>query len=420
MSSQPLRIAALVDLPRTNLSGGHARGWERLAHEAAKSSLPLELTVFFSGDDLTERLGQKACIRHLPAVFSTSKLKFLPYVPDHTDLAPYHPKLARELASFDLIHTTDGFFAFARTAEHVNRKLGIPLVTSIHTDTPAYARIFTRRTIESIFGKGRFNHFLTDVMKLPEKQEAKMNRRLGKHLKACSHVLATRKKDLSIAQKLLGPEKTHPMHTAVDYGVFGPHRKDRAALEADYNIPQKRIICVFVGRLDEGKNIYTLIEAIEKLISENQPIHLITAGVGPAEKELKERLGNHVTVAGFVKPDDLGKLYASADILAMPSEVETRSLVATEAMASGLPVLVSQKSGVAELYDKPIAMRSVTGGGDKWAEALLNLINDGPLRKQMGRESLIYSKNNIPSWSTFLAQSFMPIWQKAYDEKNAQ
>ncbi|HBM90675.1 MAG TPA: hypothetical protein DD400_02190 [Rhodospirillaceae bacterium] len=416
-STQPLRVASLVDLPRTNISGGHARGWERLAYEAAKSSLPLELTVFFSGKDLNERLSEKACIRHLPPVFSTSKLKFLPYVPDHTDLAPYHPQLARELASFDIIHTTDGFFAFARTAERVSRKLGIPLVSSIHTDTPSYARIFTRRTIEKIFSKGKISHFLTDILRLPEKQEAKMNKRLCTHLKACSHALATRKEDLALVHQILGPEKTHTLHTAVDYEMFGPHRKDRAAFEANYNIPKDRIICVFVGRLDEGKNIYTLIEAMEKLIAEKQPVHLITAGVGPAAEALKERLQGHVTVAGFIEPNELGKIYASADLLAMPSEVETRSLVATEAMASGLPVLVSQKSTVAAIYNNTTAIRIVAGGSDKWAEALRDLINDAPLREQMAQEALTYTKNNIPSWGSFLEQSFMPVWQKAFKEK---
>jgi hypothetical protein len=61
-SLSPLRVAALVDLPRSPLSGGHARGWERLVREAAKNDLPLELTVYFSGDNLTERLSEHALI----------------------------------------------------------------------------------------------------------------------------------------------------------------------------------------------------------------------------------------------------------------------------------------------------------------------------------------------------------------------
>ena len=112
-AEKPIRVAALVDLPRSPEAGGHVKCWERLAGAAADGALPLDLTVYFSGRDRTEVLGPGARLAHLPPLFSTAQLKFLPYVPDHTDLAPYHPRLARELGAYDVIHTTDAFFAFA-------------------------------------------------------------------------------------------------------------------------------------------------------------------------------------------------------------------------------------------------------------------------------------------------------------------
>ena len=153
-AAKPIRVAALVDLPRSPQAGGHVKCWERLADAAADGELPLDLTVYFSGRQRTEVLGPGARLAHLPPMLSTAQLKFLPYVPDHTDLAPYHPRLARELAGYDVIHTTDAFFAFARTAESVSRRRGAPLTTSFHTDTPSYPRIFTRQTIEARFGSG--------------------------------------------------------------------------------------------------------------------------------------------------------------------------------------------------------------------------------------------------------------------------
>jgi hypothetical protein len=112
------KIAALVDLPRAAGSGGHVKWWERIAAAAAdQPDFPFDLTVYFSGDAADEVLAPHVRLRSLSPVFSTARLKFLPYTPDDTDLAPYHPRLARELARYDLIHTTDGFFAFARTAE---------------------------------------------------------------------------------------------------------------------------------------------------------------------------------------------------------------------------------------------------------------------------------------------------------------
>ncbi len=368
-----LRVAALIDLPRSQQSGGHVKCWERLAAAAADGALPLDLTVYFSGATRTETLGPHAHIRQLPPVFSTARLKpILPYVPDHTDLAPYHPALARELAGYDAIHTTDGYFAFARTAERVSRRAAIPLVTSFHTDTPSYARIFTRQTIEKLFGSSWLGRKLIEDWHLPERQETKMTAKLRDHVRRCRYALVTRAEDFTLAESVLGKDSVRHLRLGVDRAVFGPHRRARESVERDYAIPHDRLVVLFVGRLDVGKNIYTLIEAMETLIAEGLPLHLIAAGIGPAADDLKKRLAGHVAVPGFVQPDELARLYASVDVLALASEVEIRSMAGVEALTSGCPVLVSKKSGVAELFNHTPAMETVESGVEPWTTALRN------------------------------------------------
>jgi len=417
--TKPLRVAALIDLSRTPLSGGHVKGWENRARGAARSDLPLDLTLFFSGSNPPEEWAPNVHIRYLPPVFSTARLKFLPYVPDHTDLAPYHPALARELKTFDVIHTTDGYFNFAKTAEKVSRKYGIPLTNSFHTDTPAYARVFTRKTIETLFGKSWLAQLLLNVFKIPEKQEKKMLARLFKHLSACSQVFANRVEDRTLTRKVLSDEKIHSMNACVDPEMFGPHRRDREGVEREYNIPAGRIVALFVGRLDVGKNIYTLIEAMETLIAEGLPLHLITAGVGPAEQDLRERLNGHVSIAGFIGSDELARLYASADFLALTSEVEIRSIAATEALASGLPVLVSEKSGVAPLFDFTPAMKIVQSGTENWTTAIRTFASDPALREHMDKVADSYGRNCINSWKDGIHDLFN-AWQLAAAQKKTE
>ncbi|MFI4935876.1 MAG: glycosyltransferase, partial [Caulobacterales bacterium] len=337
----PLRVAALVDLPRSPQAGGHVKCWERLAQAAAHADGELDLTVYFSGRRRTESLGDSARLIHLPPLFSTAQLKFLPYVPDHTDLAPYHPRLARELANYDVIHTTDAFFAFARTAEGISRRRNIPLVTSFHTDTPSYTRIFTRQTIQDRFGASWPARKLIDDWNVPERQGKRMDERLVQHIRRCDYVLATREEDHVLASAIVGRSRVGNLRLGIDKELFGRHRADRARLEADLKLPKGQILVLFVGRLDVGKNIYTLIEAIRRLRAEGLPLHLITAGVGPAADDIRAKLGPAATVAGFVDPKSLARLYASVDLVALTSEVEIRSMVAVEAMASGCPVLVS-------------------------------------------------------------------------------
>jgi glycosyltransferase involved in cell wall biosynthesis len=177
----------LVDLPRSAEAGGHVKWWERLAAaaaiEAEGGDAPFDLTVYFSGEGPDEILNAHVR-RHLPPVFSTARLRFLPYVPDHTDLSPYHPRLARELPGYDLIHATDGFFAFARTARRIARQRAIPLTSSIHTDTPAYARIFTRQTIAKLSAHWPWmKRKLIEDWNLPDRQGSRMDRRLQEHMR---------------------------------------------------------------------------------------------------------------------------------------------------------------------------------------------------------------------------------------------
>src|SRR4029077_7924234 len=98
----------------------------------------------------------------LPPVFSTARL--IREVPDHTDLAPWHPKLARALAAYDVIHTTDAFFCYARTATRSPRGPGVPVVSSIHTNTPQYARITAARLLERALGNGPAFHAVNDIL----------------------------------------------------------------------------------------------------------------------------------------------------------------------------------------------------------------------------------------------------------------
>jgi glycosyltransferase involved in cell wall biosynthesis len=417
-AARRLRVAVLVDLPRSALSGGHVKCWERLAAAAAQSDLPLDLTVYFSGPDTTEILAPYVRLRQLPPVFSTQRLKFLPYVPDHTDLSPYHPALAHELVGYDVIHTTQGCFAFSSTAVRVSRKHNIPLITSFHTDTPSYTRIFTTQAIEKICARlpvvGTWlRHKLIQDWRWPDRQAASMERRIGGHVASCRYALVTRAEDHALAADILGEAHVRHLRLGVDKAMFGPHRRDRAMIEREYVIPPGRIVILFVGRVDIGKNAHTLIAAAEKLIAEGLPLHLVIAGLGPLLDEAKQRLKGHVSAPGFVAPDRLARLYASADALALCSEVEIRSMVGVEAMASGCPVLVSEKSGIAELFHHTDAMRVVTGGINDWTEAMRGFAQDAGRREHMRSQALGYGRQHLASWDDVLAEDIYSLWTQA-------
>lgn len=415
-TSEVLRIAALIDLPRSAQAGGHVKCWERIAEAAADSKLPLDLTVYFSGTQPDEILGQHVRLRHLPPVFSTSNLKFLPHMPGTTDLAPWHPRLARELTQYDVIHTTDGYFAFAQTAMKVCRKHNIPLVTSFHTDTPSYTRIFTRQTIENLTGRWpKLQHKLIEDWNLPERQGRNMERKLADHIGACRYAFVTRPEDQVVAERILGISRIAPLRLGIDKVKFGSHRADRAGVLRDCGVGQDRIVALFVGRVDIGKNIHTLIEAAERLIAQGAPLHLIIAGVGPVTEEIRQRLGANASLPGYIESDELARLYASVDLLTITSEIEIRSMVGGEALVSGCPVLVSEKSGIAPLFHNTPAMQAVPAGAENWVAALGDFVADAGKRELMRVAAVNYGEHFLASWQDIMTQELFPVWRMAAD-----
>jgi glycosyltransferase involved in cell wall biosynthesis len=151
---------------------------------------------------------------------------------------------------------------------------------------------------------------------------------------------------------------------------------------------------------------------VENLLAKGLPLHLVVAGVGPAVEDIKSRLGDHAVTPGFIAPAELARLYASTDVLAVPSEVEIHSLVALEAIASGSPTIIAGKSGVAQLFNTP-AMWIVESGVPAWVEALGAFATQSDKRQAMRDAALIYRRDCLASWQDVLTTDLLPVWQQA-------
>ena len=412
-----LRVGVLVDLPHNARPGGHVRSWERLAQAALELPDRLDLTVHFSGAAREVRaLGDNVRFVFEPPVFSTNRLPFLSHVPDHTDLAPWHWRLGRRLAGYDVIHTTDAYFAYARTAHRVARKHGIPLVTSVHTNTPEYARVFTAQTIERLAGGNGFSRLLIDRLGLPRRVEAKMVRRLHAHQRACAAVLVSRPAELDAAMARTGG-RAALLERGIDRKVFSPARRDRAWLEAAYGIPAGRVVILFVGRVNRGKNLIRLVEAMRGLLAAGLPVHLLCAGEGDDRAAIAAALGGNATCPGYVDPDRLARLYASADWFAFPSKIEECANVVFEALSSGLPVSVAAESGMSRFVAEGETGYALPGDRtESWVANLAMVACDCERRRAMSRAARVYAERQVPSWTDILAGTLLPVWRRVAAE----
>jgi glycosyltransferase involved in cell wall biosynthesis len=416
MSARPIKVAVLVDLALSPTAGGHVKCWERFAEAAARRGPgDIDLTIFFSGVRREERrLAPHVRFAIEPPIFSTARIPFLSHVPDHTDLAPHHPGLARRLAGFDLLHTTDGFFAFARTAEKVARRHGLALINSVHTETPAYTRIYTRRTVERLFGKGAVARLLLDRLGVDAGAEARMRRRLTRHQGHCRFVLVSRVAEATLAERAVSPERVRFLGRGIDRDFYDPGKRDRDWLGREYTLPKDAVVALYVGRLSPGKNVAVLIEAMERAVAADSRLRLICAGEGEMRADLESRLGDRVRCPGVIDRETLARLYASADLFVFPSEIEVFANVVNEAQAAGLPVLISGRSGLDRLLDPGPGGRLIeAGGAEPWARALLELAADPGRRAGMGLASRRHAETHLASWGEVLERDLVPVWRQA-------
>ncbi len=409
-----LRVGVLVDLPLGPQAGGHVRCWERLAEAARGYAGTLDLTVHFIGRESEQRpLADNVRYVMEPPVFGTERLWFLSHVPDHTDLARWHKRLAQQLPSYDVIHTTDAYFAYARTAMTVSARSGIPIVNSVHTNTPEYARIFTAQTVERAFGRSLLARLLLKRLRVPERVEARMLRQLSDYQRRCASALVSRPDQLALAREHLG-ERTGLLRRGIDHRLFNPARRDRAWLAATHGIPEDRVVVICAGRLNRGKNVLLLAKAMAALVARGVDVQLLCAGDGDDRNAIHHCLGARATCPGNVEPAELARLYASADLFAFPSRIEEAANVVLEALASGLPVLVTQDGGMGRLVGAGETGLVLSGeDAAPWVEAIAALAGDAEHRRQMGRSARRYAERAVPSWADVLGEDLLPRWQDA-------
>jgi glycosyltransferase involved in cell wall biosynthesis len=414
---RPLKVGVLVDLALTPDAGGHVKCWQRLAEAAVGCEDELDLTVHFSGPE-PRRCDLSRNVRYvvLPPVFSTERI--IRQVPDHTDLAPWHPRLARMLADYDVIHTTDAFFCYARTATRFGRRYGTPLVSSIHTNTPEYARITIAKLLERTFGGGIAYRAANDVLGLPSLASAVLERRLRRHLKQVTLALGSYAGAPDARYR--GRDSGVSLRRGLDRALFNPERRDRPWFEARFGLPAQHLIAIYAGKLNAGKNVQLLIPVIERARRAGISLHLFCAGAGAEQSALETALGTAVTCAGCLDQSELARAYASADMFLFPSVIDESGNAAVEALASGLPSLLSSGSGVAtRMVDCPGLMVLPGADPQPWALAIAELGRSPERLRAMGQAARAYIEAEVPSWREVLREDLLPVWRAAVTARAA-
>lgn len=151
----------------------------------------------------------------------------------------------------------------------------------------------------------------------------------------------------------------------------------------------KRVI-LFLGRIHPIKGLDVLAEAFGKIARQRDDIRLVFVGPDTIgyRRYVEDVLQRHQVLgktvfAGMLEGYDKKVALAGADVLVVPSYSEVRSLVALEAMACGLPVVLSRGCNFEEVAASGAGF-VVDAKGDKLASAILTILENPALGREMG------------------------------------
>lgn len=165
---------------------------------------------------------------------------------------------------------------------------------------------------------------------------------------------------------------------------------DRKSLRDKWQVAG-RFVVLYVGRLDEEKNIDRLLE-VSEILAEDERFLFVFVGKGKLSRALAERAQAQRTVRYLGRVGDLAtlaELYQAADLVWSHADATYLSLPAIEALASGTPILVSSRpaiaepSGAAQTVDRALVPPEVG-----WLEDITNVRKVASLLARLGNEGI--------------------------------
>ena len=174
-------------------------------------------------------------------------------------------------------------------------------------------------------------------------------------------------------------------------GRVQSERVRRGDLRRGWGIDPDALVFLFAGKLMDKKRPVDAVRALAQVRRSGRKLHLLIVGEG----ELKEacmsaarELDVPVSFGGFLNQTRMPEAYAAADVLVLPSAYqETWGLVVNEAMASGLPAIVSDKVGCAPDLIVPGSTGEVFQSGNL-AEFAAKMGKYGELRDEASRQGM--------------------------------
>jgi glycosyltransferase involved in cell wall biosynthesis len=272
-------------------------------------------------------------------------------------------------AAVDVIHCHELRTPETLCAARLARRSGVPLVISPHG------------TLPHATGWSRVKHAWDSV--------------LARHmLPAFDQVVALTEAEAVDAGALwarygvpLDPAQISVVPNGVDPATLAD-RPDQSVARARWNLGDGPVV-LFMGRLTERKGVGLLVNAFKDVVRDFQRARLLIVGpdegAGASVRAAVRQLGlsEQIIFAGMLSGRDRLSAYAAADVFALPAVGEGFSIAALEALACGVPAVLSPECNFSEVAEEGAGLIVQRTRGE-WARSISGLLGDSPRLSRMG------------------------------------
>jgi glycosyltransferase involved in cell wall biosynthesis len=174
----------------------------------------------------------------------------------------------------------------------------------------------------------------------------------------------------------------HLMPRGVDTELFTPAKRPECAADKPFTLG-------FVGRLSVEKNIALLAAIHARLLEQGIPnFRFLIIGQGDEQQWLRDRMPQ-ADFAGVLRGEALAQAYASMDLFIFPSHTDTFGNVVLEALASGVPAIVTPDGGPRYIVEEGATGHIVPD--DQFTQSIAALINDPTRHAEMRQAARAYA-----------------------------
>lgn len=297
----------------------------------------------------------------------------LPLSPDYK-LGFFNAVAEQQLDAFapDIIHISTPDIVGRKFLKYARDK-AIPVGSAYHTDFPSYLNYYRLGFAEPLVWTF-----------------------LRKFYNSCNVTLAPTE---TIRKRLTdkGIERVELWSRGIDKELFDPSRRSDA-LRHQWGAEERTVI-IYAGRFVLYKDIEVVMSLYQRFADEGliHKVRFVMIGSGSEEGQMRERMPEAV-FTGYLTGTALPEAYASGDVFLFPSTTEAFGNVVLEALASGLPAVVSDIGGCMELVKRSDGgIVAKAGDIDEFFSACRKLIDDRDTYKAMKARGLAFAEDK--SWA---------------------